>query len=81
MIFSGDVTFDYYDKNINERLTDEQIQISYDKYYLSNKIFLHINLVQLEEKVTSGENYLVKIDPTVQSKTKNIILFNRFFKN
>ena len=80
MIFSGDVTFDYYDKNINERLTDEQIQISYDKYYLSNKIFLHINLVQLEEKVTSGENYLVKIDPTVQSKTKTIFLENYQYK-
>ena len=47
MIFSGDVSFDIYNQYTNEKLTDEDIQISYDKYYLSNKIYVHINLAQL----------------------------------
>ena len=37
MIFSGDVTFSVRD-------TSQDIQISYNKYYLSNKIFININL-------------------------------------
>ena len=96
MIYSGDVTFDCHNKyQVSSNLNDEQIQISYDKYYLSNKIYFHINLAQLsaeqiivdysavlnsfftiqysvhsynleqlEEKVYSGESYLVQIDPT-----------------
>ena len=46
MIFSGDVTFNCYNSN-NHLLTDEEIQISYEKYYLSNKVYFHINLAQL----------------------------------
>ena len=113
MIFSGDVTFDCHNKyQVSSNLNDEQIQISYDKYYLSNKIYFHINLAQLsveqiivdysavlnsfftiqysihsynieqlEEKVYSGESYLVQIDPTSASKTKKVLLANQFYKN
>ena len=113
MIYSGDVTFDCHNKyQVSSNLNDEQIQISYDKYYLSNKIYFHINLAQLsaeqiivdysavlnsfftiqysvhsynleqlEEKVYSGESYLVQIDPTSASKTKKILLANQFYKN
>ena len=113
MIYSGDVTFDCHNKYSvsNSNLKDEQIQISYDKYYLSNKIYFHINLAQLtteqiyvdysavlnsfftiqysihsynleqlEEKVYSGESYLVQIDPTSASKTKTVLLSNQFYK-
>ena len=111
MIFSGDVTFDCSNEFINGKL-NEDIQISFDKYYLTNKVYFHINLaqlttdkifinykaelnsfftiqfsvdsynlVQLEELVPSGESYLVQIDPTSSSKTKNIHLTNRFYKN
>ena len=113
MIYSGDVTFDCHNKyQVSSNLNDEQIQISYDKYYLSNKIYFHINLAQLsaeqiivdysavlnsfftiqysvhsynleqlEEKVYSGESYLVQIDPTSASKTKKVLLANQFYKN
>ena len=39
MIFSGDVTF-----NVKEINTEDDVQISYIKYYLSNKIFIHFNI-------------------------------------
>ena len=113
MTFSGDVTFDCHDEFSSEnKLTDEQIQISIDKYFLTNKIFYNINfaqlsptmmivdyeakinsfftiqygvhsynLNQLEEVVPSGESYLVQIDPTSPSKSKNVLLSNFFFKN
>ena len=112
MIYSGDVTFDCHNKySLNSNLKDEEILISYDKYYLSNKIYFHINLAQLtaeqiivnytavlnsfftiqysihsynldqlEEKVYSGESYLVQIVPTSASKTKNVLLANQFYK-
>ena len=100
MIFSGDITF-----NIKET------QITYDKYYLSNKIYIHCNLgqsnlekvtieysaiinsfftiqygmhsynlEQLSENIPSGESYLLQIDPTSSSRTKNIFLSNMFYK-
>ena len=39
------------------------------------------NLVQTEEIVPSGENYLVQIDPTSPTKTKTILLQNFRYKN
>jgi hypothetical protein len=113
MTFSGDVTFNCHDEYSNEnKLTDEQIQTSYDKYFLTNKIFYNLNfaqlspskvivdyeakinsfftiqygvhsynLNQLEEKVPSGESYLVQIDPTSTTKSKTILLSNFFYKN
>ena len=39
------------------------------------------NLVQTEEIVPSGENYLVQIDPTSPTKTKTILLQNFRIKN
>ena len=111
MIFSGDVTFNLKSQSSNLKL-GEDIQTYYDKYYLSNKIFYHINLAQLtidqitieykaeinsfftiqygvnsynleqvQENVTSGENYLVQIDPTSASRSKQIYLSNYFYKN
>ena len=47
MIFSGDITFNVLDKYSNTNLNDEEIKITYDKYFLSNKVFIHINLAQL----------------------------------
>ena len=101
MIFSGDINF-----NVKET------SISYDKYYLSNKIYIHFNLgqtniekitieydsiinsfftiqygahsynlEQLSENIPSGESYLLQIDPTSSSRTKNIFLSNLFYKN
>ena len=43
MIFSGDVNFNCYDEYSNDL---KDVQISYDKYYLSNKIFFNVNLGQ-----------------------------------
>ena len=104
MIFSGDVTFNCYQKL-------GETQQYFDKYYLSNKIVFHINSAQFKsgeiiveykaeinsfftiqysvgnynldqsEKVTSGESYLVQIDPTSSLKSKNIYLSNYFYKN
>ena len=102
MIYSGDVTFDIIDFNENENSF-----ISYNKYFLSNKIVYDLNLakipfedisiqynaiansfftikyeidsfysIQLEEKILSGENYLVQIDPTSSKKLKTIYLQN-----
>ena len=47
MIYSGDVSFNCYGDN-GELVSDlkEDVQISYDKYYLSNKIYFHVNLAQ-----------------------------------
>ena len=36
---------------------------------------------QLEEKVPSGESYLVQIDPYTNTKTKTVYLLNQFYKN
>ena len=49
MIYSGDVTFTVkgYDKLTNGQLKDEAIDISYYKYYLSNKIVFYFNFAQL----------------------------------
>ena len=100
MIFSGDVTFEVKEKNL-------QVQ----KIYLSNKILFNIvnsgnvlekvtieytanlnsffnikysvdgkNQDQLDEFVTSGENYLVQINPLSSTKGK-IIHLNHFFGN
>ena len=51
MIFSGDVSFNVKeDKNkLNAgKLGDEDIDLNYFKYYLSNKIFFHFNFAQLK---------------------------------
>jgi len=47
MIFSGDVSFNLKESFENENLKDEDIQLSYHKYLLSNKVFFHFNLAQL----------------------------------
>ena len=39
------------------------------------------NSEELEENVPSGESYLVQIDPTSLSRTKNVFLLNKFYKN
>ena len=101
MIFSGDVTF----------TVNENVHVNYDKYYLSNKIFIHFTLgqrtidkiiidysaemnsfftiqygmhsynnEQLLETIPSGESYLMQIDPTYESRTKNIYFSNFFSK-
>ena len=62
MIFSGDVNFNCYNGNQNTKLSDEAIQISYDKYYLSNKVFFHINLAQL-----SAEQIIVEYKAELNS--------------
>lgn len=38
------------------------------------------NLNQLQEKIPSGESYLVQIDPTTNDKTKTIFLENYRYK-
>ena len=112
MIFSGDVSFSVREISPNTEKKNEDIQISYNKYYLSNKIFININLArlkidqiivdykaeinsfftiqygydrfnlnQLQEYIPSGESYLIQIDPTSPTKTKNIFLSNKFYKN
>ena len=51
MIYSGDVTFNCYGKDVSDK-GKEVVITSYNKYYLSNKVFYHINLAQLTiEKV------------------------------
>ena len=62
MIFSGDVTFNCYNGNPYGKLSDEEIQITYDKYYLSNKIYFHINLAQL-----STEQIIVEYKAEINS--------------
>ncbi len=47
MIFSGDVSFNVKESLKNEKLKDEEIQINYHKYLLSNKVFFLFNLAQL----------------------------------
>ena len=47
MIFSGDVNFDILEEAPTLKANDESIDISYQKYYLSNKIHFYINLAQL----------------------------------
>ena len=111
MIFSGDITFNSYEKTTSGSL-GEDTKNYFDKYYLSNKIFYHINLGQKKPKqiivdykaelnsfftikfsvnsynidqtsetITSGESYLVQIDPTSSQKSKNVFLSNYFYKN
>ena len=99
----GDVIFNYDNSNIKE-----EDQISCDKYYLSNKLFMlffssqkyidkiiiieysaeinsffnihygvhSYNTDQLEEKVPSGESYLLQIDPFFSSEVKDVYLLN-----
>ena len=112
MIFSGDVNFEIGDGAPTLKANGEEIEISYQKYFLSNKIHFYINLAQLsvdsvtveytaeinsffniqfnvnpynlvqtEELVPSGESYLVQIDPTSPTKSKNIFLENFRYKN
>ena len=113
MIFSGDVNFELGATSSSLQAgKDEEVDINFQKYYLSNKIHFYVNLAQLEvEKVTvefeavinsfftiqfnvnsynlvqteeivpSGENYLVQIDPTSPTKTKKIFLQNFRYKN
>ena len=47
MIFSGDVNFDLVEDAPTLKANGESIDISYQKYYLSNKIHFYINLAQL----------------------------------
>ena len=103
MIFSGDIDFSVVNNNAD---------IYFDKYYLSNKIYIHFNIPsvildkvliyykaithsfftiqysistetsdEVFEYIPSGESYLVQIDPTSASKTKDIFLSNQFYKN
>ena len=112
MIFSGDVNFELADSRSSLKANGEEIEISYQKYFLSNKIHFYINLAQLsvdaitieytaelnsffniqfnvneynlvqtEELVPSGESYLVQIDPTSPTKSKNIFLENMRYKS
>ena len=62
MIFSGDVSFEIKDKintkdqqGSGSKVSGEDIQISYDKYYLANKVFYHINLAQLKIPMVTVE--------------------------
>ena len=113
MIFSGDVNFKVIEnfKSLNKLGDKEEIQLNYNKYLLSNKVFFHFNLAQLslielyieftaslnsfftiqygtngyninqlEEKIPSGEHYLVQIDPTQYLRTKNVLLQNFRYK-
>ena len=112
MVFSGDVNFDLTAAAYSLKAEKEEIDINFQKYYLSNKIHFYVNLAQLEvdnvsvefnaeinsfftiqfnvnsfniiqteEIVPSGENYLVQIDPTSPTKTKKIFLQNFRYKN
>ena len=112
MIFSGDVNFELGAAAASLKAGKEEIDVSYQKYYLSNKIHFYVNLAQLEvdqvtidfaaevnsfftiqfnvnsynlvqteEIVPSGENYLVQIDPTSPTKTKKLFLQNFRYKN
>ena len=49
MIYSGDISFKVqgFEDNYNLKLKAEEIEITYYKYYLANKIFYHFNLAQL----------------------------------
>jgi len=48
MIFSGDINFDLSKPKTKLRVVgDEEIDITYQKYFLSNKIHFYINLAQL----------------------------------
>ena len=47
MIFSGDVNFDLVQETPTLKANGESIDISYQKYYLSNKIHFYVNLAQL----------------------------------
>ena len=111
MIYSGDVNFKVSNFENNNGKLNEEIDINYFKYYLSNKIHYHFNFAQLsydcldieynaeknsfftvqyefdsrnpnqiEENITSGESYLVQIDPTANEKYKTIYLYNYRFK-
>ena len=112
MVFSGDVNFELGAASASLKAGKEEIDVSFQKYYLSNKIHFYVNLAQLEvdqvtiefaaevnsfftiqfnvnsynlvqteEIVPSGENYLVQIDPTSPTKTKKIFLQNFRYKN
>ena len=50
MIFSGDVTFEVNEgeNSLKAGKLGEDIDLSYFKYYLSNKIFFHFNFAQLQ---------------------------------
>ena len=67
-------------------------QFAFDDMILSYKAVLNsfftikyesnpFNLVQLEEKLVSGESYLVQIDPTSSEKYKNVFLSNYRIKS
>ena len=48
MVFSGDVNFNVKNNALkNGKLSDEEIELNFYKYYLSNKIFFHFNFAQL----------------------------------
>ena len=61
MVYSGDVTFTCHDRNVNGQLR-EDIITSYNKYYLSNKVFFHINLAQ-----TTTEQIVVEFKAELNS--------------
>ena len=46
MSFSGDINFDFSKAKTKLKVGDEEIDITYQKYFLSNKIHFYINLAQ-----------------------------------
>jgi hypothetical protein len=48
MIFSGDVNFELGAASASLKAGKEEIDVSFQKYYLSNKIHFYVNLAQLE---------------------------------
>ena len=75
MVFSGDVTFTIEKENLKNKL-GEDAQITYDKYYLSNKIYYHFDLAQLSTdritlEFTAVLNSFFTIQYEVNSYNKN----------
>ena len=62
IIHSGDVTFTVRDKNTNKKLSIDEDQISYTKYYLSNKIFIHFIF-----KYTTIDNIIIDYEAITNS--------------
>ena len=69
----------YYYFNLAQLIYDS-VEISYtaelNSFFTIQYEYSSKNLNQLEEKVYSGESYLVQIDPTKQEKYKTIFLSN-----
>ena len=62
MVYSGDVSFKCYNKDSLNSNLKEDVQISNDKYYLSNKVYFHINLAQ-----TTATYFIVEYTASINS--------------